>query len=691
MALERRRKDNKGSNSKAKAAVQPKPEEGGKQSPNPDQDHLDEGVDDHWLQPKVLLKPDNQLDLTEEELSTEFTRILNSNNPHAAQNFARFSYKERTYKVTKDVDQLYMHFSMDGGFLLYKGTDEAKRQLAGEGVNTEGQAGEGKEGGAGEGGEEQAPAPIPVESMVAAPKKETLRNQFNFSERASQTFNNPHRDRETSTEPPPRATFSDTATQWAIYDAYVADLERQKQSKDKANKGSKSQKDEDKKKKLASVETVQDDVVHSGAMVKASKIVERMVNQNTYDDIAQDFKYWEDQSDEFRDTEGTLLPLWKFQFEKAKKKAVTSLCFNPQYKDLFAVAYGSYDFLKQGSGLVCCFTFKNPSFPEYVFQADSGVMCLDFHPQHPALLACGLYDGSVAIFDVQSKNSRPIFQSTTKSGKHTDPVWQVSWQDDDLDKNLNFFSVSSDGRVTSWTLVKNELHHTDVIELRLADDPKRTEGNPQETQLFGLGCGISFDVNKTHDHLFLVGTEEGKIHKCSKAYNSQYLATYDAHHMSVYTVKWNLFHPRVFASCSADWTVKIWEHNHPNPIFSYDVKTSVGDIAWAPYSAFVFATVAAEKVRVYDLEKSRHDPICVQAVVRKNKLTHVSFNPHYPIILVGDDRGNVTSLKLSPNLRKSLQEMITKQLTQEKFRENEIAKMDSMLSSLDKGDKKSES
>ncbi len=53
-------------------------------------------------------------------------------------------------------------------------------------------------------------------------------------------------------------------------------------------------------------------------LLKAARILERMVNQNTYNDIALDFKYWEDASDEFRETEGTLLPLWKFAFEKAK-------------------------------------------------------------------------------------------------------------------------------------------------------------------------------------------------------------------------------------------------------------------------------------------------------------------------------------------------------------------------------------
>jgi dynein intermediate chain 1 len=74
---------------------------------------------------------------------------------------------------------------------------------------------------------------------------------------------------------------------------------------------------------------------------KAAKILERMVNQNTFDDIAQDFKYYEDDADEFRDQEGTLLPLWKFFYEKSKKLSITSLAWNPKYSDLFAVAFGS--------------------------------------------------------------------------------------------------------------------------------------------------------------------------------------------------------------------------------------------------------------------------------------------------------------------------------------------------------------
>ena len=35
-------------------------------------------------------------------------------------------------------------------------------------------------------------------------------------------------------------------------------------------------------------------------MLKSAKILERMVNLNTFDEIAQDFRFWEDASDEFK-------------------------------------------------------------------------------------------------------------------------------------------------------------------------------------------------------------------------------------------------------------------------------------------------------------------------------------------------------------------------------------------------------
>lgn len=142
------------------------------------------------------------------------------------------------------------------------------------------------------------------------------KNQFNYSDRAAQTFNNPLRERGVSTEPPPVVDFGATLTQWEIYDFYMADYAAQIMK-------AKLHEDADKKKSsggygsyeeptpAAAATGKEEDTVHSAKMENALKILERLVNQNAEDEIFNDFKYWEDASDQFREGEGSLLPLWR--------------------------------------------------------------------------------------------------------------------------------------------------------------------------------------------------------------------------------------------------------------------------------------------------------------------------------------------------------------------------------------------
>ncbi|KAI9145508.1 WD40-repeat-containing domain protein [Paraphysoderma sedebokerense] len=618
-------------------------------NPNPESS---EGGNVDWLPPKTQLKPADQLQLTDTELDEEFTRILNANNPHAPHNIARYNNKERTYKSSKDIEHLVIHFDFEG-YLLYKGGDE--KEEVNKATDSEEKSELFEEN-------DQKDTTLEGETQVQENTKKLakapVKNQFNFSERATQTFNNPFRNRSTNTEPPPHRTFSAAVNQWSIYDAYLEDkLAKEKAAKDKT-KGSanvKVQKEEEKKAVLAADSHI-DDIYRRPTLKKSLAVIERMANQNTYDEVAQDFKYWEDAADEFRENkEGSLLPLWKFAYEKERKKQVTALSWNPKCGDLFAVGYGSYEFSKQGPGLICCFSLKNPSYPEYIFSTESGVMCLDFHPKRAHLIAAGLYDGTTLVYDLHSKSNIPLFKSSSKSGKHTDPVWQVNWQSDDLDGNPNFYAISSDGRVSQWTLLKNELVCTDVIKLRhetaLQSDDK--DATKDDQKLFQLLAGTCFDFNKGNDNIFIVGTEEGKMFKCSKAYNSQYLLSFDGHFMGTYAISYNRFCTNVFLSSSGDWTVKLWDHDNSKPIMVFDLNSPISDVAWAPYSATVFAAVTAEgKVCIFDLEVNKYEPICEQQVARKAKLTHISFNSFEPIVIVGDDKGNIISLKLSPNLRR---------------------------------------
>ena len=212
-------------------------------------------------------------------------------------------------------------------------------------------------------------------------------------------------------------------------------------------------------------EQKQEKSLYSATFKKCLKVMERVVTQNEQLSKYDDYKYYWSEEEAVK-SEGNLLPIWKFCNEKSKKKHVTALCWNPRYPDLFAVGLGSYHFMRQRMGLICLYSLKNINHPEYSFNADAGVMALDFHPKSPALLAVGLYDGTVLVFDVRNKHKRPIYQSTIRIQKHIDPVWEVRWNPD-ISKKYNFYSVSSDGRIMNWILMKNKLEPEEVFKLKL--------------------------------------------------------------------------------------------------------------------------------------------------------------------------------------------------------------------------------
>ncbi|XP_076042145.1 dynein axonemal intermediate chain 1-like [Oratosquilla oratoria] len=509
-------------------------------------------------------------------------------------------------------------------------------------------------------------------------------NPFNFSERVSQTAKIITRDLAIQTEPPPSTTFSRQVSLCEIYDAYQKDYEKV-QEKEKEKKKEKEQSNATKQSPRVEREAPHpppvpasygDDGHNLRAMASSTQIIERMVNQNIYDEIAQDFKYWEDGSDEFRPLEGSLLPLWKFNHDKSRTLVVSALSWSPVYPDLFAASYMPGDMTgPESEGMLCLFTLKNPSSPERVFKTNCGITYIQFHPKVRSVLVTGQTDGNVVVYDVRTRADPTIISSSINTGKHLLPVLQVKWIPTEAGSDLSFFSLGMDGRVRQWFVHRTSFTCSDVLAFPTSET-KASNGDKEALQ--GTGTCLAFHPD---DHnIFLVGTDKGTIYQGAVTSTTTAFFHYVGHTAPVRALAWNHHHAKVFISCAADWTVKVWLQYHRAALIVLDLGGPVAEVVWAPYSSSV-AVAATEdgKVHVYDLFVRKCRPLCVQNIVQRRKVTLVcvAFNRFHPIILVGGHKGHLVTLKLSPNLRKPHKD--AKGADEQRLKEIEIGKIERLI------------
>ncbi|XP_062285113.1 dynein axonemal intermediate chain 4 [Scomber scombrus] len=348
--------------------------------------------------------------------------------------------------------------------------------------------------------------------------------------------------------------------------------------------------------------------------------------------------------------------LWTFTCELSRGRNISSIAWNTKNPDLLAVGYGEFD--SQKPGLVCCWSLKNPTWPERVIHCESAVTSLDFSANNPGQLAVGMQDGSIAVHSVQSrdKNAR-VISSREYPNKHLGPVWQLKWTQQELsltgdEKVEALFSVAADGRISKWFVCNNGLECTDLMKLKKIHNTKKKTGGTKtekntESVLSALTPGLCFDFHPTDSSIYLAGTWEGLIHKCSCYNSQQFLETYRKHFCPVNCLAWCPLSPDVFLSCSSDWTIQLWRQDHFSPVLSLPSnQRGVCDIKWSPKWATVFGAVNEGQLEIWDLNSSILDPIIVQPATPGVKMTSLLFATQTDCVLVGDSDGQVTVYQL---------------------------------------------
>jgi len=369
--------------------------------------------------------------------------------------------------------------------------------------------------------------------------------------------------------------------------------------------------------------------------------------------------------------------LWSFKCDLSRGRNVTQIAWNKKCEDIIAV---SYEELKSTTnpnapkGLILCWSLKNSEYPSRVFKLDTPVTTIDFSQSNPNLLAAGFMDGRVAIFDIRSKSNIPVLENHESGGKHNDPVWDMKWVErerilgDEQSKGEILMTISTDGRVIQWNL-NHGLEFTELMFMKRVteqdlleavnnnNNSNNNKSDNNNVKLFKkkkipsfisrLAGGLCFDFNSKDSNIYLAGTEDGVIHKCSCSYSEQYLQSYFGHSGPIYKIRWSPFLPNIFLTCSSDWTIRLWSQDESQFIFKFEnEKDTLTDIQWSPMCSTVFGAVTnSGRIEIWDLSFSILDPIIVHQVMNR-KLTCINFSKSYPVVLISDDEGNVNIYKL---------------------------------------------
>ncbi|NXM20645.1 WDR78 protein, partial [Ploceus nigricollis] len=342
--------------------------------------------------------------------------------------------------------------------------------------------------------------------------------------------------------------------------------------------------------------------------------------------------------------------LWSYRCDLTRGHSVSSMAWNKVNPDLLAVGYREFVSQDQKKGLACCWSLKNPMWPERIFRCEHGVTAVDFSLASPNLLAVGLANGRVAIYDVRSRQDAALLDSSASLNKHKGPVWQLRWVEQDRgapagDKGERLMCISGDGRMTQW-FIQQRLDCSDVMTIKRTESVKKKVPGERERKSEGpisqQAAGMCFDFHPEDTDVFLAGTEEGHIYCCSCSGKEQILGTYRGHKGPVYKVAWNPSSTDMFLSCSADWSILLWHRDSHTPLLTFTSVTAfVHDIKWAPKSALIFAAVNEKRVEIWDLSVSIFQPVFSYAASPEGKLSSLLFARNAECLLLGDSCGQV--------------------------------------------------
>ncbi|KAJ9599617.1 hypothetical protein L9F63_009934 [Diploptera punctata] len=310
--------------------------------------------------------------------------------------------------------------------------------------------------------------------------------------------------------------------------------------------------------------------------------------------------------------------------------------------------------------------------PSRSLEAASCLSCLSAHPSEPSILAAGLYDGEIVIWNFQKDDDSLICSSGGIPGSHRECVTQLSWinNPDTSQKKPLLVSIGLDGRILIWKVEPRsesfQLNDSFIITLERIKHLSLDMflRSPVGVGSTGMEVGIKcFSFSSVDPTSFVLGVDGGIILACStfaaKAapvdadvpLKDPVLKVFDRHQGAVTCVRCSPHKEDKFVSCGTDNEIRIYLMKESSPIQVVHIEEGLVSMEWSLAYSSIVAIWGNDKetVEFFDLLNRKTVPsLQIPALEKPVEITALNWNTqNQHLMAVGDVNAKVIIWQLS--------------------------------------------
>ncbi|XP_017886310.1 WD repeat-containing protein 34-like [Ceratina calcarata] len=306
--------------------------------------------------------------------------------------------------------------------------------------------------------------------------------------------------------------------------------------------------------------------------------------------------------------------------------------------------------------------------PSKTLEANGCVTAMAHHPTEPSIVAVGLFNGDVVVWNLrEDASSAPATVVCT----HDDSVTGVHWNARTANGDVSLLTTSGkDGHILVHKMTANHTIARAFKRLKVAKEHDQTEssrtrsaGGTREARAVEPGsCVTTFDFSSKDPMFFVVGTLSGGLYKCTMdpvvptvqgddATVDPVIAEYERYEGGSVTCVRCSPTRSIFVAAGTDKEIRIYDFEKHDCLHSISSENTIIGLTWMTWNRDILATYGVgPKIGLYDVTDGRLVTNANFESPDRQNSSCLCVDPNENLVAIGDTRGNLEIWKVPRRL-----------------------------------------